>query len=377
MSNYIGVRCPVCNKKFTEADDIVVCPVCGAPHHRDCYNQGGQCHFVADHLSGKEWRDPAGEVPPYGQTGSAQRPKICTRCGASNSAEQIFCQVCGNPLAIQPQSGGQQPGGQQPPYGPGGYAGGQQQSWGFPGYQQPVDTISMAYGGLPPEETIEGETVKDIAQYVGSGSAYYLPRFQMLAEHAKAISLNFSALIFGFLYYFYRKMYMLGSILLALYLASRIPYLLLFWETFPEFMNMMGLAPKPILDTAYIDHLVKLNYITSGINFFVVTIMAFLSNRLYFNRVIAAVHSIRTSAGEGPETQPYSSKLAMRGGKNIGAVVAVLATIMAGSIVASSAMLNAYSKIQVSQGEADAASTQSAVVSTLPEEAMMYEEESA
>ena len=31
MANYTGVKCPVCNKRFTEDDDIVVCPVCGAP----------------------------------------------------------------------------------------------------------------------------------------------------------------------------------------------------------------------------------------------------------------------------------------------------------------------------------------------------------
>ena len=31
LANYTGARCPVCNKRFTDNDDIVVCPVCGAP----------------------------------------------------------------------------------------------------------------------------------------------------------------------------------------------------------------------------------------------------------------------------------------------------------------------------------------------------------
>ena len=33
--------CPVCEEKFKENDEIVVCPECGTPHHRDCYNNLG------------------------------------------------------------------------------------------------------------------------------------------------------------------------------------------------------------------------------------------------------------------------------------------------------------------------------------------------
>ena len=36
MSNYTGCKCPVCQQPFTETDDIVVCPECGAPYHRAC-----------------------------------------------------------------------------------------------------------------------------------------------------------------------------------------------------------------------------------------------------------------------------------------------------------------------------------------------------
>ena len=45
LAHYTGVHCPVCDKKFTDEDDIVVCPVCGTPHHRACYQQEGRCAF--------------------------------------------------------------------------------------------------------------------------------------------------------------------------------------------------------------------------------------------------------------------------------------------------------------------------------------------
>ncbi|MGN1051081.1 MAG: RING finger protein, partial [Acutalibacteraceae bacterium] len=47
--DYIGYKCPVCEKNFHADDDIVVCPECGAPHHRSCYEQIGKCAFSEKH----------------------------------------------------------------------------------------------------------------------------------------------------------------------------------------------------------------------------------------------------------------------------------------------------------------------------------------
>ena len=35
------ISCAVCNAYLFEEDDVVYCPVCGAPHHRECYNSIG------------------------------------------------------------------------------------------------------------------------------------------------------------------------------------------------------------------------------------------------------------------------------------------------------------------------------------------------
>ena len=34
---YENETCPVCGEKFTADSDVVVCPDCGTPHHRECY----------------------------------------------------------------------------------------------------------------------------------------------------------------------------------------------------------------------------------------------------------------------------------------------------------------------------------------------------
>ena len=51
--------CDGCKKKFSETDDIVVCPVCGTPQHRECYEKNGECVNAALHESGFSWH---GEV---------------------------------------------------------------------------------------------------------------------------------------------------------------------------------------------------------------------------------------------------------------------------------------------------------------------------
>ena len=43
MSLYKGYKCAACGNVFDENDDVVVCPECGAPHHRSCYLEKGQC----------------------------------------------------------------------------------------------------------------------------------------------------------------------------------------------------------------------------------------------------------------------------------------------------------------------------------------------
>lgn len=50
--DYTKDNCPVCGELFKEDDDIVVCPVCGTPHHRECYNKEKHCYFEDRHKAG-------------------------------------------------------------------------------------------------------------------------------------------------------------------------------------------------------------------------------------------------------------------------------------------------------------------------------------
>ena len=56
--DYTGIKCPVCEKTFTKQDDVVVCPECGAPYHRECYQKEGHCIFEEKHQKGESWQPP-------------------------------------------------------------------------------------------------------------------------------------------------------------------------------------------------------------------------------------------------------------------------------------------------------------------------------
>lgn len=56
MSRFEGQICPACKKVFGENDDIVVCPECGAPHHRECYLKNGKCAMEEIH-GDYEWHE--------------------------------------------------------------------------------------------------------------------------------------------------------------------------------------------------------------------------------------------------------------------------------------------------------------------------------
>ena len=115
MNKYTGNTCPVCHKKFTADDDIVVCPDCGTPHHRKCYLKNKHCANEALHQSGFVWVPTAapetmaqpentvpqafGQQPPYGQTpDDGHKIVFCPNCGKPLPAGAKFCSECGTPV---------------------------------------------------------------------------------------------------------------------------------------------------------------------------------------------------------------------------------------------------------------------------------------
>ena len=157
MSKYTGIHCPVCEKPFSDTDDIVVCPECGAPHHRECYLNEGHCHFESEHGTRESWKRPD-EATINGHVGIK-----CPKCSSPNPPSSLFCEVCGarlNNSIEEKQEQNTEPNFGPPPISP-----------------NPYTTL---FGGIDPQEEIAGITAKDWAMFIGNRSYYFLPRFKAI-----------------------------------------------------------------------------------------------------------------------------------------------------------------------------------------------------
>ncbi|MCL2531841.1 MAG: DUF2628 domain-containing protein [Oscillospiraceae bacterium] len=84
--------CSVCDAEFDEHSDVVVCPSCGTPVHRQCWQTAGACPNVQSH--GDEFAWKATQVAP--PEPAAEQPKnLCDDCGEYTEPGMPFCPGCG------------------------------------------------------------------------------------------------------------------------------------------------------------------------------------------------------------------------------------------------------------------------------------------
>ena len=222
-----GCNCVHCNNIFTETDDAVVCPVCGSPHHRECWNEKGECANTALHAEGFSWVFPE-ELRPGPEEKKPDVPEaigtnytfkngesaiVCPHCNALNYGNDAFCMKCRQPLFGRPAPDGSrnmhQPENLHPMTG------------------QPIpDENSYEYfqqfGGVRPDIMIDSIPVIEYSDFIGEKkSGRYIRKFLSMERFGKKISVSFCALIFGPIWYFYRKMFKEGLLyLLAILLIT-------------------------------------------------------------------------------------------------------------------------------------------------------------
>lgn len=207
MANYEGSKCIVCDKAFDESDDIVVCPDCGTPYHRDCYKQAGECINTELHNEGMSWSQKKLDEEKALEEAMHTDNKVCPRCGYSNGAEQNYCSHCGLPLSRGESSQHFNEENSQntyPNFGSMGHGFDEHSSQNRGG--QPFNPFSGGFVSIEDDTDIDGVKARDIADYVGSNKLYFLAQFMRFAKLKIKKSFNFCAFLFPEFYYFYRKM---------------------------------------------------------------------------------------------------------------------------------------------------------------------------
>lgn len=182
-------KCAVCSAYLFDEDDIVYCPVCGAPHHRECYLSVGKCGLEEFHGTDKEYKKPEeSEAPPKAETppmGDNPFIKKCRSCGMPLDEGSPVCGNCGMPNNIGPMP--------------------------FGGFEMPIIDPNV-----PISEDI---TAGEAAGIVRTNTFRYIPKFLSLNKKRKG-SWNWAAFLLPHAWFAFRKMYKESIITTLLLIAS-------------------------------------------------------------------------------------------------------------------------------------------------------------
>lgn len=259
--NYFNTPCPVCGEPLKKDDDIVVCPECATPHHRECWMKNGCCVNSSLHSESFVWAPSVSteaektDVPDVSEDIQAEDNQsdsdatVCHICGSENPNDSLHCGNCG---ALFGES-------EQP-----------KTSCPFCGNENPEGTVfchncgsplisseqSNPFTGIPGidgNETIGNYTAGDYAVYTQLNAGKYIPKFRKI--ESKKITFNWGAFFFGPNWFLFRKLYKIGVILLVVF-ASITMMTASFQTTLFEATEKFRTQSQPIVEAESADDIV-------------------------------------------------------------------------------------------------------------------------
>lgn len=332
MADYKNCTCIACRNEFEPDDDIVVCPDCGTPYHRDCWNAHGHCINTELHETGKAWARPApGPEESKASSGSALVP--CPNCGSKNDESNLFCTRCGSSMRRGEEG--------RAPFG--GFSGMFQSSEGGEegaDWREHIPGMGTARPDCPPDEELEeGVRMQDAVDFVGKNTLYHIPRFRFFRDQKKKLAPNFVCLLFPEFYYAYRKMWPMAILTLFVTFLLSIPGVLLSLSYQSDLLLAMmqpengaaitfyGMDAADI--TAFAEfvetHYNAISWADSICSYvtLVMHILTFLfSNYLYYRHSLKRIKAVRADQKSLMDVQ---SRIRMAGGAHFGYVILAFA----------------------------------------------------
>lgn len=299
MAGYIGTRCMVCSEKFTEEDDIVVCPECGTPYHRECYKKEGKCANTFLHEHGGFWK-PSHDV---GSGGAEAESVVCRFCGHSNPPFTLFCRKCGMPAQSLQDITAESLGNEQRYDGvsinsdPDAYNG--NAGSGLP-FNPFLINFSDPLCGFNPDEDFDGVKMSELGDFVGTNTHYYLPIFKRFKEGGRLLTWNFSAMLVPELYFSYRKMPLYALFALIMRFVTLVPQLIMFCAQFPEYGRLYEFASRFDFKGAAFNGVLML---CTAMVYALMFTAGLFGNKLYYSHSLKKIRKLKLFSG-GASTVP-------------------------------------------------------------------------
>ena len=295
MFKYENQICDVCGELFDKESDVVVCPDCGTPHHRNCWHQLGHCVNEHLHSEGFEWSAPVKEIPE----GSVE----CPDCHSIMPQGSMYCENCGRALGTaQPNT----------------------QVYNIPGgtmevhqFPSPYNMSEEEYKARVDKELagdIDGVPYRDMAVFIGQNAQYYIYKFKRMRQDPKYRPFNMTACLFPPVWMLFRKMYKPAILAAVINFVLNLP-------TFLILAADMGTlsAASPLLFPG----IETVANITSLLVFAIGIAWGFLAVPMYRKDTVRRLKKLKENAKGNMDTY-YRSILEQSGPSKVGKVVVVL-----------------------------------------------------
>ncbi len=314
---YENCPCPYCGRPLAAEDDVVVCPVCATPQHRECWMENGHCANDSLHASGFVWNGESTKNDPVEETTAPPDSKICHICGSENPDDALHCGNCGALFGETEKSDDGN------------------KTCAFCGRENDSDALHCKYCGAPvgtnnpyvndnpylagtgiaPDELLGGFKASDVATYTQASSKRYLPKFKKFAK-GKKLSFNFAAFFFAPYWFFYRKIYKAGVFFIALFVTATLllsGYSTELMKCSDEYIGVMyGIDYETATEEELAEHYQALEkasnefvakakkplLIITGVDIIFHLICALIADRLYYSKLLSDLKLIDENVKE-------------------------------------------------------------------------------
>ncbi|MDE5861863.1 MAG: DUF2628 domain-containing protein [Ruminococcus sp.] len=273
---FTGEKCVLCGEVFSETDDVVVCPECGTPHHRECYRNHGRCGNIYMHGTGQKWESTV-KIPEEKSVVVISPEDEETGMDSERMQYEYMDRNTFN-----------------------------------------ANVISEI--GFNLNEDMGGVTLNEINMFVRTNVLYYIPKFKKMKDSGTKTSFNLSCFLFPSLYFANRKMWLWAIISAVISVILNIPTLVIL-------MAQSGVFTENIMNVIYEnqDFIQNMELICSAGSFVANILMCLFANWIYFKFALKKIRYIKKNTPDG-KLNKYTA-MAFGGVRPINIIVITLITM--------------------------------------------------
>ena len=268
--DFTKTNCDGCSQPFTKEDDIVVCPVCGTPQHRHCYESAGGCVNAGKHELGFEYQPPEAVFDESEGVDSKEEDKRTRR---DQISEELNARINSS-----------------------------LQEGELPEVDDVIEQrVAAVCPGITPEQREEQVCGADIgltASFIGNNAPRYVDKFRRF-ERTKRSTFNWAAFLLSPYWFFWRKLYKPGILLAAVDISFTILVTFFVQPIIPFYeIIVSGAIDSLAEDDFLLIQSVGLKLMFIYVAAFIIHLLAgVFADRMYYNYCKKSLHEYRFIRG--------------------------------------------------------------------------------